>query len=184
VKVEPLGLEGLLLVRPSVFRDTRGFFLESYNAEKYRAHGIDCAFPQDNHSRSVQGTLRGLHYQSHPGQAKLIRVVRGRIFDVAVDIRLSSATFGKWVGVELDGESHAQLYIPVGFAHGFCTLSEEAEVLYKVSSVHDPTTECQIAYDDPEVGVAWPVSNPLLSDRDRAGESLAAYRRRMSECRY
>ena len=179
MKVEDLELEGVKLVTPRIFGDERGFFLESYNADKYRAHGIACDFAQDNHSRSVHGTLRGLHYQSSPGQAKLLRVVQGQVFDVAVDIRHGSPTFGRWLAVELDAKQHQQIFIPVGFAHGFCVLSETAEVLYKVSSVYDPNTECGIAWDDPDIGIRWPVTDPLLSERDRHGESLAAYRTRV-----
>jgi dTDP-4-dehydrorhamnose 3,5-epimerase len=136
---------------------------------------------QDNHSRSRRGTLRGLHYQSTPGQAKLIRVARGRIFDVAVDIRPRSPTLGRWHGVELSDEDHHQLYIPVGFAHGFCVLSEEADVTYKCSSVYAAETERTIRWDDPEIGVEWPIDAPLLSERDQGGEPFSAYRARVSE---
>lgn len=170
-----LELAGLRLVRPRVFRDSRGFFLESYQAHHFQAGGIGVPFVQDNHSRSTRGTLRGLHYQDRPGQAKLVRVARGRIFDVAVDIRPESPTCGKWVGVELDDEKHEQLFIPVGFAHGFCALSEECDVTYKVSNLYDPATERTICYDDPTLAVAWPVAVPTVSDRDRQGESFADY---------
>jgi len=183
MQVEDLGLSGLKLIRPRVFEDQRGFFLESYNFERYARAGIECVFVQDNHSRSVQGTLRGLHYQSSPGQAKLLRVASGRIFDVAVDIRPDSPTFGKWQGVTLDAQNHHQLFIPVGFAHGFCVLSETADVLYKVSSVYVAATECGIRYDDPEIAVTWPVSNPIVSDRDKTAEGFADYRRRMRGAR-
>jgi dTDP-4-dehydrorhamnose 3,5-epimerase len=172
VNLEPAGL---VLVRPRVFRDSRGFFLESYQSSTYRAAGLDVSFVQDNHSRSTRGTLRGLHYQEHPGQAKLVRVARGRIFDVAVDIRPNSPTRGKWFGVQLCDERHEQLFIPVGFAHGFCALSDECDVVYKVSNPYDPATERTLAYDDPSLGVDWPISTPVLSDRDRQGESFAAY---------
>ena len=175
MEVTPLGLAGLLLVKPRVYGDERGFFLESYNAERYRKAGIDAAFVQDNHSRSVHGTLRGLHYQSRPGQAKLVRVTLGRVFDVAVDIRPGSPTLGQWRGVELDAETHQQLFVPIGFAHGFCVLSDFAEVQYKVSSVYDAAAECSIRYDDPEIGIEWPVPEPLLSQRDREAESFAAF---------
>ena len=179
VKVVAGELDGLLLIQPQVFGDERGFFLESYNASRYRAAGIEAAFVQDNHSRSVRGTLRGLHYQSSPGQAKLVRVTQGRVFDVAVDIRPGSPSLGRWVGVELDAETHRQLFIPVGFAHGFCVLSDVAEVQYKVSSVYDSSTECSIRYDDPDLGVRWPTEEPLLSARDQSAESFAAYRQRV-----
>jgi len=179
VKVTAGELDGLLLIEPEVFGDERGFFLESYHASRYRAVGIDVAFVQDNHSRSVRGTLRGLHYQSQPGQAKLVRVTLGRVFDVAVDIRPGSATLGRWMGVELDADSHRQVFIPVGFAHGFCVLSDVAEVQYKASSIYQASTECSIRYDDSEIGVRWPIAEPLLSARDQTAESFASYRRRV-----
>jgi len=178
MEVIDFGLDGLKLVRPDVFRDDRGFFFESYNAVRYAAAGLGVPFVQDNHSRSVKGTLRGLHYQSTPGQAKLVRVTRGRIFDVAVDIRRESPTFGRWKSVELDADEHLQLFLPVGFAHGFCVLSDVAEVQYKVSSVYEPSTERAIRYDDPEIGVVWPVRDPVLSKRDQRAESFADFRRR------
>jgi dTDP-4-dehydrorhamnose 3,5-epimerase len=177
--VEDLPLAGLKLVRPKVFGDARGFFFESYHEPRYREAGIDCGFAQDNHSRSVRGTLRGLHYQAHPGQAKLLRVASGRIFDVAVDIRPESPTFGRWYGVYLDAEKHEQLFVPVGFAHGFCVVSDIADVLYKTSSVYDGKTESGFAWNDPEVGVEWPVKEPLLSERDVRAESFAALRERL-----
>lgn len=180
MKVLDLPLPGLKLVQPDVYRDDRGFFLETWSAPRYAAAGIDCAFTQDNHSRSVRGTLRGLHYQSRPGQAKLLRVAVGRIFDVAVDIRPGSPSFGRWHAVYLDAERHEQLFVPVGFAHGFCVISDVAEVLYKVSTPYDAQTESTIAWDDPEIAVAWPVTDPILSARDRAGEPLASYRARVS----
>lgn len=179
MEVLDLKLRGLKLVKPRVFADERGFFMESYNFERYAKAGIDCEFVQDNHSRSVAGTIRGLHYQSTPGQAKLLRVVSGKIFDVAVDIRRDSPTFGQWQGVILDAESHHQLFVPVGFAHGFCVLSDTADVLYKVSSPYVAATECSIRFDDPEIGVAWPVQNPIVSERDRKAESFAEFRRRI-----
>lgn len=175
-----LELEGLKLIHPRIFRDQRGFFLETYSKQPYSAIGIDFEFVQDNHSRSSHGTLRGLHYQSSPGQAKLVRVVAGRIWDVAVDIRPNSKTFGKWAAAYLDAEEHAQLFVPVGFAHGFCVVSESADVVYKVSAPYNPATECGIRFDDPEIGVAWPITEPLVSDRDKTTESFADYRRRVS----
>jgi dTDP-4-dehydrorhamnose 3,5-epimerase len=171
----PLGLK---LIRPATFKDNRGFFLQSYQAAAYVAAGIDAEFTQDNHSRSVRGTLRGLHYQSHPGQAKLVRVGRGRIFDVAVDIRPDSPTFGQWHGVYLDDTEHAQLFVPVGFAHGFCVVSDIADVMYKVSTPYNAETECGLRYNDPEFGIEWPVDEPLLSARDQQTESFASYRAR------
>jgi dTDP-4-dehydrorhamnose 3,5-epimerase len=168
-------LAGLILIKPRVFGDARGFFLESYHEPRYNAAGIHERFVQDNHSSSTRGTLRGLHYQSAPGQAKLVRVVNGRIFDVCVDIRADSPTFGKWHGVYLDADQHHQLFIPIGFAHGFCVVSDVAEVLYKVSHPYDAATEKTIAWNDPELGVEWPVSNPILSARDQQGESFASF---------
>lgn len=171
-------LAGLKVLRPTVHRDPRGFFLESFQEQRYRAVGVGVAFVQDNHSRSTRGILRGLHYQSSPGQAKLVRVTRGKIYDVAVDLRPASPTFGQWFGTELDDELHQQLFIPVGFAHGFCVLSEVADVAYKVSATYNPETEHTLAYDDPELGVQWPLSDPIVSARDASGESFAEYRRR------
>ena len=178
--VEELELSGLKLVKPRLFADSRGFFLESYSFDRYTKAGIDCVFVQDNHSRSVQGTLRGLHYQSTPGQAKLLRVTSGRIFDVAVDIRPGSPTFGQWHGVMLDSENHHQLFVPIGFAHGFCVVSKTADVLYKVSSPYVGATECGIAFDDPEIAVAWPVQDPIISERDKKNESFADFRKRIA----
>jgi dTDP-4-dehydrorhamnose 3,5-epimerase len=178
MQAEDLGLPGLKLLRPRVFADARGFFLETYHEPRLREAGIDAAFTQDNHSRSVKDTLRGLHYQSHPGQGKLVRVATGRIFDVAVDIRPSSPTFGRWEGIYLDAETHAQLWIPIGFAHGFCVMSDVADVCYKVTSVYDPTTECSIRWNDPTIGIEWPTVTPLLSERDERAESFRDYAER------
>ncbi len=180
MKVIDLELAGLKLISPAVFGDERGFFLETYSEPRYHAVGITVPFAQDNHSRSIKGTLRGLHYQSTPGQAKLVRVSLGRIWDVAVDIRPDSPTFGRWRAVELDDQKREQLFVPVGFAHGFCVLSDFAEVQYKVSTPYEASTECGIAYDDPELKVAWPISAPLLSARDRQGESFASFRARVT----
>ena len=179
MNVTPGGLEGLLVIEPKVFRDERGFFLEPYNAARYKAAGIQPDFVQDNHSFSTKGVLRGLHFQTRPGQAKLLRCGRGRIWDVAVDIRPDSPSFGKWWGTELDSETHRQLFIPIGFAHGFCVLSDEAEVLYKCSSVYDPATETGIAWDDPEIGVDWRETNPVVSLRDRGNQSFTQYRSKL-----
>jgi len=176
VQVIELELSGLKLIRPTIFGDDRGFFLETYNAERYAEAGICQDFVQDNHSRSVKGTLRGLHYQAQPGQAKLVRVTLGRIWDVAVDIRPNSRSFGQWQAVELDAEKHEQLFIPIGFAHGFCVLSDVAEVQYKCTAVYDAKTECSIHYADPELAVQWPITQPLLSARDQRAESFAHYR--------
>lgn len=159
-------LEGLLIVEPKVFHDNRGYFYESYQQEKYSETGIDVNFVQDNQSRSVKNTLRGLHYQVNPGQAKLVRVLTGEIFDVAVDIRHESPTFGQWVGEVLSAENKRQLYIPVGFAHGFCVLSDIAEMHYKCSEYYSPKDERGILWNDETLGIEWPVINPILSERD------------------
>lgn len=169
------GLPGLIVVEPRVFRDDRGFFFEPYNAPRYKAGGIEVDFVQDNHSLSTKGVLRGLHFQKSPGQAKLVRCARGCIWDVAVDLRPGSATFGKWWGLELDSESHRQLFIPIGFAHGFCVLSDVAEVMYKCSSVYDPATEAGVSWNDPEIGVRWPVQDPAVSERDQKAPTLREY---------
>ncbi|HET7925336.1 MAG TPA: dTDP-4-dehydrorhamnose 3,5-epimerase [Rhodanobacteraceae bacterium] len=179
MEVERLPLSGLLLLKPRVFRDGRGFFVETYSEPRYREAGIDTRFVQDNHSQSMRRTLRGLHYQSSPGQAKLIRVTSGSIYDVAVDIRPDSPTYGQWYGAILDAQEHAQLYVPIGFAHGFCVMSDLADVVYKVSSVYDAKTESGIRWNDPEIGVKWPIEDPILSDRDQKTESFADYTKRM-----
>jgi dTDP-4-dehydrorhamnose 3,5-epimerase len=160
-------LNGLIFIEPTLFKDPRGFFLETYRSNHYRNLGIECTFVQDNHSYSAKGTLRGMHFQSDPGQAKLIRCAQGAIYDVAVDIRPASPTFGQWEGVILDSEKHCQLFLPVGFAHGFCVLSEGAHVMYKVSSNYDPKTEMGFRFDDPDIGINWPIDEPILSERDK-----------------
>jgi len=177
VRVIETKLPGVLIVEPEVHQDQRGFFLESYSQRRYEAQGITPRFVQDNHSRSARNTLRGLHYQTPPGQAKLVRVVVGEVFDVAVDIRFGSPTFGQWVGVTLSAENKRQLYIPVGFAHGFCVTSESAEFLYKVSSYYDPSAERGLAWNDPALAIAWPTSEPILSERDRHHPTLAQIKR-------
>jgi dTDP-4-dehydrorhamnose 3,5-epimerase len=173
IEVLPTRLPDVRLLRPPVHVDPRGFFLEAYHRDAYAAAGVDVEFVQDNHSRSVHRTLRGLHYQAHPGQPKLVRTARGAIFDVVVDIRPDSATFGQYETFELDDVGHLQVYVPVGFAHGFCVVSDVADVVYKVGSYYDPLQERGIAWDDPEIGIAWPVTAPLLSERDRTNPSLA-----------
>lgn len=174
----PTRLEGLVLIAPRVVGDVRGFFVETFRADAYRGLGIDVDFVQDNHSRSVRGTLRGLHFQTTPGQAKLLRCARGSIRDVVVDIRRSSPTFGEYEAFDLDDRLHHQLFVPVGFAHGFCVTSEVADVTYKVSSYYDPATEAGIAWDDPALGIEWPVKEPVVSDRDRSNPTVAALMRR------
>ena len=173
MRVTTTRLAGLLVVEPDVFSDERGFFLETFSAPALAAEGISTSFVQDNHSRSVRDTIRGLHYQAGTGQAKLVRAARGRIWDVAVDIRPDSPTFGSWEAFELDDVEHRQLYVPVGFAHGFCVLSDVADVCYKVSSVYDAELERGLLWNDPAIGIRWPVSSPLLSARDRNNPSLA-----------
>jgi dTDP-4-dehydrorhamnose 3,5-epimerase len=166
-------LDGVVLIEPDVHGDSRGFLVETWRDGAWRDLGADVDFVQHNHSRSARNTLRGLHFQTSPGQAKLVRCLRGEIFDVAVDLRRSSPTFGRWEGHRLDDARHRQLLVPVGFAHGFCVLSEEADVAYQLSSLYDPATEAGIAWDDPDVAVEWPVREPLLSERDRAAPRLA-----------
>ncbi|HSX27008.1 MAG TPA: dTDP-4-dehydrorhamnose 3,5-epimerase [Chlamydiales bacterium] len=162
-----LRLSGVKKIVPRVFKDERGFFFESYSQPLYLSNGIETVFVQDNVSFSKKGTVRGLHYQSSPGQAKLVSCVSGKIWDVVVDLRPDSATFGEWVAVELDDQEHHQLYIPIGFAHGFAVMSETARIQYKVSAVYNPKTECSIRWNDPDLQVAWPVKEPILSPRDQ-----------------
>jgi dTDP-4-dehydrorhamnose 3,5-epimerase len=166
-------LKGVVLVEPDVFSDPRGYFLETYHAGRYAEGGIAGPFVQDNFSHSVRGTLRGLHYQLRHAQGKLVMALEGRIFDVAVDIRKGSPTFAQWVGVELSGENKRQLYIPPGFAHGFCVLSDTADVLYKCTDVYAPQDERGIIWNDPALGIAWPVAEPLLSKKDGAYRRLS-----------
>jgi dTDP-4-dehydrorhamnose 3,5-epimerase len=167
-------LDGPILLEPDVHGDARGFFVESYRANVWAEHGITDTFVQDNHSRSGRGVLRGMHFSIGAGQAKLVRCARGRILDVVVDLRRSSPTYGEWEGVELDDQHALQLYIPVGFAHGFCVLSDIADVTYKCSTYYDGAVERGFAYDDQEVGIAWPADVELLvSDRDREARALA-----------
>ena len=174
MRFAPTELPGVIVVEPDVHRDGRGFFLETYHAEKYGGGGIDGPFVQDNHSRSVQGTLRGLHLQIRRPQGKLVRVIEGEIFDVAVDVRRGSPTFGQWMGVTLSAENFRQCYLPPGFAHGFAVVSAVAQVEYKCTDIYDPASEVGIAWNDPDLGISWPVANPILSDRDRRHPKLAA----------
>ena len=173
MKVSSARLDGPLLIEPLVFTDERGFFFESFRRDPYRAAGIEGDFLQDNHSRSTRGTIRAFHFQADPGQPKLVRVARGRAWDVVVDIRRSSATFGQWESVELDDERNLQLYVPIGFAHGFCALSDEVDLVYKVGSYYDSATERGIAWDDPGLGIPWPTDQPIVSERDRHNPTLA-----------
>ena len=172
--ITPTALSDVLLIEPKVFGDARGFFFESYNRHAFaEASGLDVDFVQDNHSRSAQGVLRGLHYQIQQPQGKLVRVVAGAVFDVAVDIRKASPTFGQWVGIELSAENKKMIWVPPGFAHGFLVLSESAEFLYKTTDYYAPSHERAIAWNDPDIGIAWPLAAaPLLSAKDQAGRRL------------
>lgn len=166
MQIHTTRLDGVIIVEPKVFKDPRGIFLETYQENRYRENGIPCPFVQDNLSYSVKNTLRGLHYQHPHGQAKLVNVVKGEVFDVAVDIRKGSPTFGRWVGVTLSSENHRQMFIPEGFAHGFCVLSDHAVFTYKCSEFYYPQAEHGIVWNDPQIGIEWPVASPLLSDKD------------------
>ncbi len=166
MEILDLELEGLKLIKPKIIPDERGYFLESYRKDKLTENGIDIDFIQDNHSFSSKNTIRGMHFQKNPGQDKLISVISGKIFDVAVDIRKDSKTFGKWIGVYLDDVSCYQLLIPKGFAHGFCVVSETVHVLYKVSNIYIPEKEKGFYWNDSTIGIKWPVSKPILSKRD------------------
>ena len=174
MRVTETRLPGVLLIEPDVHRDGRGFFVETYHIDRYRECGIAAPFVQDNHSRSIQGTLRGLHLQLQRPQGKLIHVIEGEIFDVAVDVRRGSAAFGRWVSVALSADNFRQVYVPPGFAHGFCVVSPIAQVEYKCTDVYDPASEIGIAWNDPAIGIEWPARDPLLSPRDRAHPTLAA----------
>jgi dTDP-4-dehydrorhamnose 3,5-epimerase len=173
MQVEKTKLEGVLLVTPKVFGDDRGFFMETYNREKAMELGLPGDFVQDNHSKSSYGVLRGLHFQTPLWQGKLVRTVQGEIFDVAVDIRAGSATFGEWVGFYLNDQNKQQLYVPEGFAHGFCVTSETAEVVYKCTSLYAPEQEGSLLWNDPAIGIEWPIESPNLSDKDKVGQLLA-----------
>jgi dTDP-4-dehydrorhamnose 3,5-epimerase len=173
VRVVPTAIAGVLIIEPDIHRDGRGFFLETYHAERYREHGISGRFVQDNHSRSAANTLRGLHLQLRKPQGKLIRVIEGEVFDVAVDVRRGSPAFGRWVGVTLSSENFKQVYVPPGFAHGFCVLSPLAQVEYKCTELYDPADEIGIAWNDPGLGITWPIADPVLSVRDAGHRTLA-----------
>jgi dTDP-4-dehydrorhamnose 3,5-epimerase len=168
----PKALPGVVLIEPVVHRDARGFFLETFHAAEFAAAGLPTVFVQDNHSASVRGTLRGLHFQRRKPQGKLVRVTEGEIWDVAVDVRPDSPTFGRWTGATLSADNYRQLYIPPGFAHGFCVLSERAQVQYKCTALYDPADEVGIAYNDAALAIRWPIDHPLLSARDRAHGTL------------
>ena len=178
MEIEETPLPGVVIVRPDVFRDARGFLLESYNAARYQAHpALKWDFVQDNHSRSTSGVLRGLHFQVRQPQGKLVRVVRGRVFDVAVDMDPASPTFRQHVGVHLDDENHAALFIPPGYAHGFCVLSDVADFTYKCTAHYLPGDGRGILWNDPALAIPWPIDSPLLSEADRQNPTLDEYLR-------
>jgi dTDP-4-dehydrorhamnose 3,5-epimerase len=172
-QVLPTKLDGVVLLEPAVHGDERGFMVETFSRDAWAEAGVDVEFVQQNHSRSSMGTLRGIHFQTEPGQAKLVRCARGAVLDVAVDLRRDSPTYGQWEAHVLDDERHRQLFVPVGFGHGFAVLSEVADFTYLLSSLYDPLTEAGIAWDDPDVAVDWQVSEPLLSDRDKGAPKLS-----------
>jgi dTDP-4-dehydrorhamnose 3,5-epimerase len=166
-------LDGPVLLTPTVHGDERGFFVETYRADEWAAHGVPTEFVQDNHSRSRRGIVRGIHFQSDPGQGKLVRVARGQVYDVVVDLRRASPTFGEWEGHVLDDEQSRQLYVPVGFGHGFCVVSGVADFVYKCTSYYDAATEAGFRFDDPDVGIEWPEIELQYSERDRSAPRLA-----------
>lgn len=175
MKIAPYHINGPLIIEPQVFGDERGFFMESWNADRFADAGLDIAFVQDNHSRSQKGVLRGMHFQNPGPQGKLVRVVSGAVYDVAVDLRRSSPTFGKWVGVELSAENKRMFWVPQGFAHGFLTLEDNTDFLYKCDAPYTPQNEHSLAWDDPEVGIEWPLDGieVQLSAKDREGKPLS-----------
>ncbi len=168
-------IPGVVILEPKVFGDARGFFMETFSAERYRQAGIDGPFVQDNISVSQKGVLRGLHFQNPNPQAKLVEVLQGEVFDVAVDIRKGSPTFGKWIGATLSADNHRQFFVPAGFAHGFCVLSDMAMFHYKCSAYYAPASEGGIAWNDPDIGITWPIQTPVLSAKDSAYGRLKDY---------
>ncbi len=172
MKITRCDIAGLLTIEPKVFGDARGFFLETWNEQQYREAGLDLRFVQDNISSSRRGTLRGLHFQNPRSQGKLVWVIEGEVFDVAVDLRRSSPTFGRWHGLNLSGQNRLQFYIPTGFAHGFAVLSETALFAYKCTEFYSPQDELTLCWDDPDVGVKWPLNDPVLSEKDKQGVRL------------
>ena len=175
MKVIETTLPGVIVIEPKVFGDQRGFFQETYHAQRYREAGLDVTFVQDNHSRSRRGVLRGLHYQMIQMQGKLVSVTRGEVFDVAVDIRKGSATFGQWYGTHLNDENHRQMYVPPGYAHGFCVLSETVDFIYKCTDYYHPQSEKGVLWNDPEIGIEWPISidEVILSEKDQKNRRLS-----------
>ncbi len=179
IHLTPTKLEGVVIVDTDFFRDERGFFIEVYHKQRYAENGLDYDFVQDNHSRSARHVLRGFHYQDMTApMGKLVRCTVGAVLDVAVDLRAGSPTFGQWAGVELTAENMRQVMVPVGFGHAFLTLSDFAEVHYKCTGLYEPASEGTVAWNDPDVGVEWPVARPVLSNRDQNGMSLKQYRER------
>jgi dTDP-4-dehydrorhamnose 3,5-epimerase len=172
IVVTPTALDGVVVVEPKVFPDERGFFLESFNARHFAAAGLPAEFVQDNHSRSTRGVLRGLHYQYPAWQGKLVRSLLGEIFDVAVDIRRASPTFGQWFGTVLSADNKKQLYVPPGYAHGFCVLSDVAEMAYKCTALYEPADDAAVRWNDPQIGIDWPISSPVLSAKDNEAPML------------
>jgi dTDP-4-dehydrorhamnose 3,5-epimerase len=175
VNIVETAIPGLLIIEPRVFGDARGFFMETWNSHAFAEAGLNLNFVQDNHSRSQKGVLRGLHFQNPGAQGKLVRVTRGAVFDVAVDLRASSPTFGQWVGVELSAANHRMFWVPEGFAHGFLTLEDDTDFLYKCTAPYAPQSEYTLAWDDAAVGIEWPLGglDPVISDKDRVGLALA-----------
>jgi dTDP-4-dehydrorhamnose 3,5-epimerase len=172
MKIHPTELQGVSLIEPDVFGDSRGFFLETWNRRRYAEAGLNVEFVQDNLSYSQRGTLRGLHYQKPHTQGKLVTVLHGEVYDVVVDLRRDSPTFGRWIGIHLAAESRRQIYVPPGFAHGFCVTSEAALFAYKCTDYYAPQDEATIAWDDPDLAITWPVREPILSEKDRRGVRL------------
>lgn len=171
-KFNKTDIEGVVIIEPTVYGDNRGYFMETYNKNEFMENGIAEEFVQDNESYSAKGVLRGLHFQKQFPQGKLVRVVEGAVYDVAVDLRKGSKTYGKYVGVELSAENKKQFFIPKGFAHGFCVLSETAKFVYKCTDVYHPNDEGGVAWDDPDIGIIWPVENPILSEKDKVHPRL------------
>ncbi|GAC1683625.1 MAG: dTDP-4-dehydrorhamnose 3,5-epimerase [Gemmatimonadaceae bacterium] len=166
MKIVHTPLPGVLVIEPAIYRDARGFFLESFHDDRFAKHGLPVRFRQDNHSRSTRGVLRGLHYQIRHPQGKLVTAVSGEVFDVAVDVRRGSPTFGRWTGVTLSGDNPRYVWVPPGFAHGFCVLSDVADFVYKCTDVYTPGDEAGVLWNDPAVGIEWPIPHPILSDKD------------------
>ena len=179
MNIRPSSIPDVLIIEPTVFPDNRGFFMETWHAERYAEHGLDEKFVQDNHSRSGIGVLRGLHYQLEQPQGKLLRVVQGVVFDVAVDIRRGSPTFGQWVGIELTGDNHRQLYVPPGFAHGYCVISTSADFLYKCTDYYAPDDEYGLLWNDPDIGIDWPGGEFTISKKDAKNGLLKALEDRL-----